>query len=89
MSMKKQMLVFRRFAFVGQLGFSVAVPILLCLYLCWLLTSRQIVGEWVYLPGIFLGLGSSAAGLWKLYQTVMREEQEEGERKKKAFNRHR
>ena len=85
---KMQLQILRRLSFVGQLGFSVAVPLLLCLLVCWQLTSRRIAGQWVYLPGFFFGLGGSAAGLVRLYRSVTREEEKERGERPAAFNRH-
>ncbi|MFI3169907.1 MAG: ATPase F0F1 [Faecalibacterium sp.] len=54
---------------VGQLGLSLMMPLLLLMLLCYWLTTQMGVGVWVYLPGFLLGIGagiSSFASFWNL-----------------------
>ena len=44
-----------------QLGLSMLLPLLLCLGGCWWAVNRWGWPEWVFLPGVFLGL---AAGVY-------------------------
>ena len=45
-------------AYIGQLGLSLIMPLLLMMLLCWVLTSKAGLGDWVYIPGFILGIGS-------------------------------
>ena len=68
--MKDMQRVLRQLSLIGQLGLSVVTPILMCLLVCWLLTTRAGAGTWVYIPGFILGLGSAFVSVWKVYQSV-------------------
>ena len=59
---------------VGQLGLSLIMPLLLCIFFCYLLTSRFSLGGWIYIPGFFLGLGGSMTTAWKVYKSLMNKE---------------
>ncbi|MCR5404164.1 MAG: AtpZ/AtpI family protein [Butyrivibrio sp.] len=67
--------LFAQFAMVGQLGLSLLMPLLICLFACFLLVSKLSVGAWVYIPGFVLGLGSSAMTAYKVYLSVMKKEE--------------
>ncbi len=71
-----------QFAMVGQLGLSLLMPLLLCLFGCYLLTTKMSVGAWVYIPGFILGLGSSMMTAYKVYLSVVHKE--EKKKRKKA-----
>ena len=64
-----------QFAMVGQLGLSLLMPLLLCLFGCYLLVSKLSVGAWVYIPGFILGLGSSMMTAYKVYLSVVHKEE--------------
>ena len=75
---------------LSQFGLSLAAPLLLCLFLCQQLSLRFSLGEWVYIPGFFFGLGGSFMTAWKLFRSIMkREEEEKKKRETAAFNQHR
>ncbi len=76
----------RNLSLIGQLGLSLVTPVLMCLAVCYLLTSRCGLGNWVYLPGFILGLGSSFMTAYKVYLSAMKKNPKEKE--KTAFNRH-
>lgn len=88
--MRKWSNIYRNISILTQLGLSLAMPLLLCLFLCQQLSLRFSLGEWVYIPGFFFGLGGSFMTAWKLFRSIMKRE---GEEKKKretaAFNQHR
>ena len=67
--------LFGQFAMVGQLGLSLLMPLLICLFACFLMVTRLSVGAWVYIPGFILGLGSSAMTAYKVYLQVMKKEE--------------
>ncbi len=64
-----------QFAMVGQLGLSLLMPLLLCLFGCYVLVSKLSVGAWVYIPGFILGLGSSMMTAYKVYLSVVHKEE--------------
>ncbi|MBO5999823.1 MAG: AtpZ/AtpI family protein [Lachnospiraceae bacterium] len=85
--MKDLSKVMRQLTLVGQLGLSLATPLLLCLFVCYLLTSKLSAPVWIYIPGFILGIGSSMMTAWKFYTAVV------GREKKKkdttiSFNDH-
>ena len=75
--------VFRNLALASQFGISFISPLLLCVVLCWWLTTRLGLGGWIYIPGFFFGLGGSFSIAYKLYLTVTG--QLKKEKKKKKF----
>ena len=52
--------VFEQLTWVGQLGLSLLLPLVLLLAGCWWLTTHAGVGMWVYVPGFLLGLALGA-----------------------------
>ncbi|EFE90355.1 hypothetical protein GCWU000341_02853 [Oribacterium sp. oral taxon 078 str. F0262] len=88
--MRKWSSIYRNISILTQLGLSLAMPLLLCLFLCQQLSLRFSLGEWVYIPGFFFGLGGSFMTAWKLFRSIMkREEEEKKKRETAAFNQHR
>ena len=75
---------------LGQLGLSLATPILMCLGACYLACTRLHAPLWIYLPGMILGLGASFMTAYKVYLAVTRKEkkQQRGAHER-AFNEHR
>lgn len=80
--------IFGQLTMVAQLGLSLATPLLMCLLICYLLTSRLGLGVWVYLPGFILGLGSSAMSGYKMYLAVMKKEEKEKKDRGFSSNKH-
>ncbi len=64
-----------QFAMVGQLGLSLLMPLLICLFVCYLLNTRLLVGVWVYIPGFIMGLGASMTTAYKVYLSVVHKEE--------------
>jgi hypothetical protein len=64
-----------QFAMVGQLGLSLLMPLLMCLFGCYLLVTKLSVGGWVYIPGFILGLGASMTTAYKVYLSVVHKEE--------------
>lgn len=80
-----------QFAMVGQLGLSLLMPLLMCLLGCYLLTTRLMVGAWVYIPGFILGLGASMTTAYKVYLSVVHKEEKKKLKKSPNevyFNKH-
>ena len=89
MDIKHMSKIVSQFAMVGQLGLSLLMPLLLCLFACYLLCTRLSVGAWVYIPGFILGLGGSMTTAYKVYLSVIhREEKKKKDNKEFYFNRH-
>ena len=88
MLLKQWSEILRNVTMLSQLGLSFITPLLLCLALCWFITSRTGVGGWVYIPGFFFGMGGSGMVAWKLYISVTGKEKKEEKKKPISFNRH-
>lgn len=80
----------KNLSLLTQFGLSLVIPLLICLLACHWLNTTFHLGEWVYLPGFILGLGSFGVTAYKLYLTQTRsKKREERETKNKvSFNRH-
>ncbi len=90
MQMKRMSEIFSQLAMIGQLGLSLIMPLLMCLFACYLLCSKLSVGEWVYIPGFILGLGGSMTTAYKVYLAVLHKESKKksGNNKEISFNKH-
>lgn len=90
--MKNRLNLAKSITMFSQLSISLIMPILICIALCWWLTSRFDWPVWIYIPGFFFGMGSSAMVAYKFYLTVMKEQKTEekksGKKKRVSFNRH-
>ncbi len=64
-----------QFAMVGQLGLSLLMPLLMCLFACYLLVSKLALPVWIYIPGFILGLGASMTTAYKVYLSVVQKEE--------------
>ncbi len=79
------------FVMVGQLGLSLLMPLLICLFLCYFLVTRLCLGGWVFIPGFIFGLGSSAMTAWKVYLSVSKKQNKDRKKrgpKEVSFNIH-
>ncbi|MBQ9612714.1 MAG: AtpZ/AtpI family protein [Lachnospiraceae bacterium] len=86
--MKDWSKILRNLTMLSQLGLSLLMPLLLCMFGCYMLNTRAGVPVWIYIPGMILGLGSSGMTAYKTYLAVMRKEKKtDGSRT--AFNEHR
>lgn len=59
-----------QFAMVGQLGLSLVMPLLICIFACYMLTTRLGMPGWIYILGFFFGLGGSMMTAYKVYLEV-------------------
>ncbi len=78
-------------AYIGQLGLSLIMPLLLMMLLCWVLTSKAGLGDWVYIPGFILGIGAGFMTAYKFYQEQEKKSKKHDGKKSStgtAFNRH-
>ena len=64
-----------QFAMVGQLGLSLLMPLLMCLFACYLLVSKLSLPVWIYIPGFILGRGASMTTAYKVYLSVVQKEE--------------
>ena len=79
--MKKWGDIIRNLTMLSQFGLSFITPLLLCLLICWWLTAHLGIGEWVFLPGFFFGLGGS-------FTVATSHQRKEKKKNKVSFNRH-
>lgn len=86
--MKNWNSVFRQLSMLSQMGISLMMPLLLCLAGSYWLNTRFHVGAWIYLPGVFFGLGGSFATAYKIYQSIMKEQEQKKEDRCPSYNRH-
>jgi len=78
----------RNFTLVAQLGLTLLMPLLMCLGLCWLVTSRLGVGSWVYIIGFFFGMGGSFMSAYKFYLAEVKKNEKKDGKHKINFNSH-
>lgn len=73
---------------LSQFGLSFITPTLLCLAICWWLSSSWGIGGWVYIPGFFFGMGGSGMVAYKFYLSVTKKEKKKEKKTPISFNRH-
>ncbi|MDO4632829.1 MAG: AtpZ/AtpI family protein [Eubacteriales bacterium] len=78
----------KQLSLLTQLGLSLITPLLLCIGICWWLNNSAGLGSWIYIPGFFLGLGSSFTVAWRFYQAITRVQKKDKKKKRVSFNRH-
>lgn len=93
MTAKQFMELVKNLTLLTQLGLSFITPLLLCVGICWWLTTKFGLGGWVFIPGFFFGLGGSVSFALRIYHIVMAEDKktdpEKRSRKDGCFsNRH-
>lgn len=79
--------IIKNVAFLGQLGLSLIMPVLLCIALCVFLSNRFNIGAWIYIPGFVFGLGASFMTAYKFYISETKKSKKE-EKKTISFNKH-
>ena len=78
-----------QFAMVGQLGLSLVTPLLICIFACYMLTTKLGVGGWVYILGFFFGLGGSMTTAYKVYLDITKKnESKKRPENEVSFNKH-
>ena len=81
-----------QFVMVGQLGLSLIMPLLICLFFCHFLVNRYSMNPLIYILGFFFGLGGSCMTAYKVYKAVMRESNKTSPKRKRkdevVFNVH-
>lgn len=86
--MKEWSKAFRNLSILSQFGLSLAMPLLLCLFVAYQLREHFHLSYWIYLPAFFFGLAASFMTAYKFYLSVSEKEKKQ-ERKDRAFNQHR
>lgn len=86
--MKQWSDIMRNITMLSQLGLSFITPLLLCLGICWFVTSETDIGGWIYILGFFFGLGGSGTVAYKFYRSVEKQQKHKKSQNKVYFNRH-
>ena len=86
--MKEWSKAFRNLSILSQFGLSLAMPLLLCLFVAYQLREHFHLSYWIYLPAFFFGLAASFMTAYKFYLSVSEKEKKQ-ETKNRAFNQHR
>lgn len=86
--MKGWSILIKNITMLSQFGLSFITPTLLCLAICWWLSSRWGIGGWVYIPGFFFGMGGSGMVAYKFYLSVTKKEKKKEKKTPISFNRH-
>ena len=86
--MKEWSKAFRNLMILSQFGLSLAMPLLLCLFVAYQLREHFHLSYWIYLPAFFFGLAASFMTAYKFYLSVSEKEKKQ-ETKDRAFNQHR
>ena len=86
--MKEWSKAFRNLSILSQFGLSLAMPLLLCLFVAYQLREHFHLSYWIYLPAFFFGLAASFITAYKFYLSVSEKEKKQ-ETKDRAFNQHR
>lgn len=71
---------------ISQFRVAFIMPLLVCIGICWWLSGLPGIGGWIFIPGIFFGLGGCAMTVYRLYLSVMRHQGKETARV--SYNRH-
>ncbi|MCI6004036.1 MAG: AtpZ/AtpI family protein [Blautia sp.] len=80
--------ILKNITLLTQFGLSFITPLLVCLGVCWWLSSHMGVGGWVFIPGFFFGMGGSGMVAYKLYLSVITREKKNRKKQKVFFNKH-
>ncbi len=73
---------------VGQLGFSITVPPLGCLWIANWLAEHLSLGGWVYVVALLLGIGAAYVTFRDFLLRMQRSIEREAGEKRHAYNRH-
>ena len=84
--MKQWTEILKQLSMLTQFALSLVTPLLLCLGICYLLTTKAQVGGWVYIVGFFFGLGGSGTVGWKFYKMVLADQKKKDRGKKPSHN---
>ena len=86
--MKQWSQIIKQLTLLTQFGLSLITPLLLCLFISYVIMTRT-GAAWVFIPGFFFGIGGSATFAWKFYGTIVnKENKKKKQRRGRSFNRH-
>ena len=71
-----------------QLGLTLVIPLLACLYFCYWLCEHKGVGSWVYIIGLIFGIGAGIMTWYKLYLRTKKHNNKKKDKKPFGFNDH-
>ena len=71
-----------------QLGLTLVIPLLVCLYFCYWLCEHKGVGSWVYIIGLIFGIGAGIMTWYKLYLRAKKHNNKKKDKKPFGFNDH-
>ncbi len=79
-----------RLSMVTQFGISLVVPLLLAIWICNWLIANTGAGEWIYIIGIAVGLGTSFMVAYNFCMAEIKRAKKSKDKKGKtvSFNRH-
>ncbi len=83
--MKKWGDIIKNMTLLSQFSLSFITPLLLCLLICWWMSTSLGIGEWIFIPGFFFGLGGSFTVAYKLYLSVTGHQKKEKKKNKVSF----
>ena len=86
--MKNLSEILKHISMLGQLGLNIIIPIILCVLGCWLLTDKAGVGEWVFIPGLILGIGGAFMSGYKFYLSESKKAKKDTDENKISYNKH-
>ena len=78
----------RQLTWLGQLGLSLIMPLLLAIGACVLLNNRFDIGGWIFIPGFILGIGASFMTAYKFYLSETASSKKDAAKRKGGYNRH-
>lgn len=83
--MKGWMAALENIVWLTQLGLSVLLPPVLCLWLAWWLVDAKGAPYWIYLPALVLGLGGGGKNFAAFCKMMQKKA---GKPPRTSFNRH-
>ena len=86
--MKNFSYILKNISMLGQLGLNIIMPIIICVLICWLLTDKAGLGEWVFIPGIIFGIGGAFMSGYKFYISETKKAEKDKDKNPVSFNKH-
>jgi hypothetical protein len=71
-----------------QLGLSMLLPPVGCLWICYVLVNSFGAPIWIYIPLLALGIAAGAKSFWDFYKILMKRAADKKEGGPLYFNRH-
>ena len=78
----------RHISMLAQLGFSIATPLVLCIFGGRWLQNRFSMGAWILAVGVLLGVGGAISGLVNCLKQFKAEADRDEEKLPVSFNDH-